>query len=190
MKEYSPLRSIRSILLFASFATGAYADEQLTEQLELPAKITPWFTGPLVAPSGYTAAPGAFNLEPYLYYTTYSGVYSNHWKAESRPNFYTTTLQVQAKFGILNGLDFQFYPQAFYNETEGRHCCNVGDMPIALNIQLRRTDFDDPWPAIKLSLRANVPFGKYQHLNPHLKRTDANGAGSWLPGAVLIFAKL
>jgi hypothetical protein len=175
-------------LIFLLSALPLLADEQTTHNL--PSPTQPWFTGPLVAPSGFTARAGSWNIEPYFYYSVNTGRYNSHWKPFSTPNFTSISVQVQTKVGLAHGLDFQFFPQAIYNETQGSHYCNVGDMPIAFNVQLLRYELNDWWPAMKLSLRANVPWGKYQHLNPHLKKTDALGAGSWLPGAGLIFSKL
>ena len=94
------------------------------------------------------------------------------------------------KAGLLNGLDFQVNPQVYFNETEGAHYSNIGDLPIALNIQLLSSQMQDPWPNMKLSLKANVPIGKYEHLHADKKGTDAIGAGSWLPAGTLATSKL
>ncbi|MBI2742457.1 MAG: hypothetical protein HYX48_00875 [Chlamydiales bacterium] len=183
----------RKFLFVCTLAAGSlslHADEEATKYVTFPEKVAPWFTGPLISTSGYTTPAGHVNVEPYLYYTVYPGRYDNHWKARSLPNFYSTTLQVQIAVGVAKNISFQIYPQAFHNETEGRHDTNVGDLPIALNFQLYRPPEGSLWPSAKLALRASVPFGKYQHLNPHLKKTDANGAGSWFPGVGLTFAKI
>lgn len=177
------------LIVVAISMVSLRADEEGTRN-ELSAKAIPWFTGPLIAPSGYTVAPKNFNLEPYVYFTVNTGTYNKHWHVHSTPNFYSVNLQVQAKVGLLKRLDFQFYPQVVFNETQGRHYANIGDLPIAFNIQLLRSQIQDSWPALKLSLRTNIPLGKYQHLKAYRKRTDAIGAGSWLPGVALIFSKL
>jgi hypothetical protein len=176
-------------LLLLLFAAHLLADEQDTHTLTLPTP-GPWFTGPLLAPSGYTIGPGKWNVEPYLSLTVNTGRYNSHWNCYSTPNFYSTSIQVQAKVGLLPRLDFQFYPQAYYNETQGQHYTNIGDLPLGINIQLYRSELEDTWPAMKLALRVNTPIGKYQHLDPKKKNTDAMGAGSWLPAAGLIFSKL
>ena len=155
-----------------------------------PAQPVPWLTGPLLAPSGTTVPVGHLNFEPYLYYTIYTGRYDEHWHVQTSPNFYSTNVQLQFQTGIVKGVSFQFYPQFFYNTTQGEHYGNIGDLPFALNIQLYRTTMEDPWPSAKISLRANTPIGKYQHLKRHLKLTDAIGVGSWFPGAALVFSKL
>lgn len=171
-------------------SSSIFADEELIHDIEVPKTFSPWFTGPLITTSGYTLKPGHYNIEPYLFFTVNTGNYDEDWHVSSIPNFYTTRLQIQTKIGIVNGLDFQFFPQVYYRATQGEHAINIGDLPIGLNIQLLMAQLKDPWPAIKLSLKANIPIGKYQHLNPSRKRTDVTGNGSWLPGAALVFGKL
>ena len=115
----SKMKQIKT-LLFLFLAASLAADEQLTHQIGLSPQISPWFTGPLVAGSAYTVAPPHWSLEPFLYYTVYTGTYDRQRKAQSTPNFYSTMLQLQAKRGLISGLDFQFYPQVVYNETKGK----------------------------------------------------------------------
>lgn len=185
-------RYLRLILtaVIASWAFPLIADEEETHQEAFPTKFVPWFTGPLIAPSGYTVQPGHFSIEPYLYLFVYNGIYDQHWKAQSLPNFYSTRAQLQTRIGIAESLDCRVYPQFFYNETEGGHYENIGDLPLALGFQLVRAQVTDLWPAIKLSLQVSAPLGKHQHLKPDRKRTDAIGSGAWDPTATLIFSKL
>ncbi len=184
------MKRCRWLFLTTLWALPVVANEEATHQMTFPTSFRPWFTGPLLAPSGYTAPQGHYSLEPYVYFNVFTGRYNSHWKAHSTPNFYSTQLQVQTKIGILRGLDFQFYPQFFFNETQGRHYSSIGDMPIGFNIQLLRSDLEDAWPAMKLGLKANIPLGKYQHLKAHRKRTDAIGVGTWYPAVCLVFSKM
>ncbi len=188
MKIKSQGLILTTLILVWSFPI--MADEEATRVESLPTAFTPWFTGPLIAPSGYTVKAGDFNIEPYLYFYVYNGSYDQHWKPHSTPNFYSTRFQVQAKMGIVQGLDFHIYPQAFYNETQGHHYANIGDLPLGFSIQLLRSGIDKAWPAIKLTLRASVPIGKYQHLHAEKLKTDAIGSGSWAPAVSLVFSKL
>jgi len=150
----------------------------------------PWFTGPLIAPSGDTVPAGHWNIQPYLYYFVFPAKYNSHWKVKSIPNFYSTVLQVQAKVGLLKWLDFQFQPQIVYNRTQGADYCNIDDLPIGINIQILKAKIKSWKPSTKLSFRVNIPLGKYQHLKPSRKGTDAIGVGSWFPGVLLTFSKL
>src|SRR5271166_6066085 len=56
--------------IYAMLLMGAcplVADEQGSHQDNFPTAFTPWFTGPLIAPSGYTVKSNHYNIEPYLY---------------------------------------------------------------------------------------------------------------------------
>src|SRR6185436_19671978 len=46
------------------------------------------------------------------------------------------------------------------------------------------------YPAMKLRVGANLPFGKYDRLQPNKFGVDAGGVGNWLPSIGLIFTKL
>jgi len=177
-------------LLWLSLIGGVSLRGEELSIHNLDLKEAPWLTGPLLAPSGYTTPPGHFNVEPYLYFVANTGCYDAEWKSHSTPNFYSTYVQIQNKVGIVDGFDFQFSFFVYYNATEGKHYWNIGDMPIGFNVQLLKSYPEDPWPAMKLSLKANIPLGKYQHLNPAIKETDAIGAGSWLPSVAVVFSKL
>ena len=150
----------------------------------------PWFTGPFLAPSAITTKPGFWSLDFYVNENIYVGKYDSNWKSYSTPNFYETTIQFEVEIGLLNGLDFQVNPQVYFNETEGQFYSNIGDLPIAFDIQLLSSQMKDPWPNMKLSLEANIPIGKYQHLHTDKKGTDAIGAGSWLPASSFVMSKL
>ena len=166
------------------------ADEEGTHNISFAGHSTPWFTGPLIAPSGYTVKPGHVSIQPYLDAFVHVGRYNSHWKTYSTPNFYNTNLRVRIKTGITNWLDAQILPQVTYQETEGKHSCNIGDLLAAFNIQLLTSELKSPWPAIKLMLHTRIPTGKYQHLKKDLKGTDATGTGCWFPEVNLIVSKL
>lgn len=182
MEQRRTLSTFKALLLaLALWTFPLTADEDGSHEINIPPELAPWLTGPLLAKSAYTVSPPHWSLKPYFYFNVYTGTYDKHWKAHSTPNFYSTTAQLQIKRGLIKGWDFLFYPQFVYNETEGKHYGYVGDTAIGFGVQLRDSKFKDKAPALKLTLKANIPLGKYQHLNPHLKGTDAIGTGSWLP---------
>jgi hypothetical protein len=175
-------------LLIKTFPLAA--DEQASHQEHFPTTFTPWFTGPLIAPSGYTVRPGHFNIEPYLYHYVYNGSYNQEWKRVSAPNLYHTALQVQLKVGLAERMDFQIFPQAVYRKFQGSRYCNVGDWPLGFGFQIVKARINEYLPGIKLVLRASLPMGKYQHLHADKQRTDAVGTGSWQPSFSVVCAKL
>ncbi len=179
--------------IYAMLLMGAcplVADEQGSHQDTFPTAFSPWFTGPLIASSGFTVKPNHYNIEPYLYCYVYNGNYNQDWKTVSAPNFYYNVLQVQYKMGLVDRVDFQIYPQAVYTRFKGSQYCNVGDWPLGVGFQLLRADIVEYLPAIKLTLRANIPLGKYQHLKADKQGTDDLGIGSWQPGFSVVLAKM
>jgi hypothetical protein len=181
-------RAISLLIVTQSFLL--LADEEATHDINFEQKKAPWFTGPLITPSAYTVKPHHANIEPYLYLETNTGSYGSDWKAHSGPKFHKDRLQVQAKVGITSWMDCQFYPQVQYNNSQGYHSTNVGDMPIGFNFQLLTSKVENPWPSMKLTIKGNVPFGKYDKLNPTHFRTDSMGSGCWFPGTTLVIGKL
>lgn len=180
----------RKVVLLLCVAGALLADDQEVEDPSWARTQGPWFTGPLITPSGHTILPGQINLQPYLNLLTDVGDYNSSWRTSRRDNFYTVQLRVIAKAGITNFMEVAVVPQALYRETQGEHACNIGDMTVSVNFQLLRGHRNDPWPSIKLALRCDAPFGKYQHLNPARYRTDAMGSGSWNPGPSILFSKI
>lgn len=157
-----------------------------------PTIQAPWFTGPLLAPSGLTIPPGHCNIEPYIYMTANTGQYNSHWKRIKMETFWVTQLQPSLQFGINSWLDFQFNPTLTYNYTKGAGKWVLGDMPIGFDIQLFSTHRPiTSWNiGIKLALKEIVPLGKYQKLSPKKLLTDAGGQGSWQTGIGIVWGNV
>lgn len=150
----------------------------------------PWFTGPLLAPSGLTLPQGHLNIQPYLYLNAEIGKYNNNWQTLSNPVFYSNTFQVQAKYGLTRILDVQIQPQIICNTTQYRSYTGIGDLPISLDIQIVNAKIHDHWPDLKLTFGGSIPSGKFQHLHSDRKKTDAIGSGVWAPSITFVIAKL
>ncbi len=150
----------------------------------------PWLTGPLLTPSGHVVPTGHWNFEPYLYVTTDFGVYDKNWSPQSIPNFYNILSSSSFQYGLPGPLDISFTPQFQWNHTDGASQWEIADMPIGIDVQLWQDNTRAWRPAIKLQLKANLPFGKYQNLNPNKLGTDVSGSGSFLPGIGLVSSRL
>ena len=150
----------------------------------------PWFTGPLLSPSAHTVPPHHGNVEPYLFFTTITGSYDANWGTTSTPNFYSLAQLTPVQVGLTHFMDCQITPQIFYQYTKGAHSTQFGDLPAAVSFQLLNEKAGSHIPAIKLSLRAAVPFGKFEHLNPSKLGTDGVGRGSWMPSVGVNFSRI
>lgn len=149
----------------------------------------PWFTGPLLAPSGLTVPPGHFNIEPYIYIVANIGRYDGDWHRIKTETFWNNFFQFDLQFGLNSWLDFQINPTLFYNYTSGAGKWAIGDLPVGFDIQLyKRIRALDQWSiSLKLALKELIPIGKYRNLNPQKKLTDVGGGGSWQTALALVW---
>lgn len=191
MDEYM----IRRILLPIFLALGSLYAVQVPTSANIPPHPTvqrPWFTGPLLAPSGVTIPKGHYNIEPYVYSIATYGRYTSDWQTEKVQTFLSNYTQPSLQFGLTPWLDFEFDPTAYYNYTRGAGKWALGDMPISIDIQILNTSRSlTSWnTALKLALRAVIPLGKYQKLDADKLLTDVGGQGSWQPAIALVWGNI
>lgn len=156
---------------------------------ELPANL-PWLTGPLLTPSGHVVPKGHWNFEPYLFVTTTYGTYDSHWKTTSIPKFYNCNAEFPIQYGPVYPIDVEIVPQFSWNHTQGASEWVVNDLPLIMDFQLLTDQPGKWWPAIKLTVKANAPIGKYQKLDPNKLGTDIGGAGTWNETIALVLSRL
>lgn len=150
----------------------------------------PWFTGPLLTPASHVIPYGHVNIEPYEYVTTNFGAYNPHWNTHSTPNLYNLITQTIFQIGLPANFDIAFAPQWTWNHMEGASHWVFNDMPLGFDYQLFSRPPESWIPTIKLAVHINLPWGKYQKLNPHARGTDIGGSGSWAPSAGLVMSHL
>lgn len=180
----------RYLILCVVLFQFLFADEEETHDISFGELPRPWFTGPLLAPSGFTVGPGHLVLQPFFDQFVNVGMYNSNWKSESIPNFYNIQLRIRLKTGILRWMDVQVFPEMNAKLTGNAKTVGFADLPVTINFQLLAMGLKDPWPSIKLVFTTFVPCGKYQELRPSLHLTDANGTGSWYPEVGAVFSKL
>ena len=183
------------VLACTSYAlqmTPAQSEEVLSHFYTpaVTAETAPWFTGPLLAPAVHTVPAGHVDIEPYLTFTGITGAYNDHWNAESFPNFYSLNLQPLIWVGLTSFLDVNIGPQLIYQFTQGERSTQFGDIALGIDLQLLNEQEDTWWPAIKVSLQANAPTGKFKNLDASKLGTDGAGSGNWQPGATLAMGRL
>lgn len=160
-------------------------------KIEEETKLLPWLTGPLLTSSGHVIPNGHYNVEPYLFFATNFGIYNQHWKTSSLPhNVYTALSQTPIQIGLPGSFDLTLVPQFSWNHVHGAASWTLNDMPFGFDYQLLNETIGEWWPAIKLAVRGNFPFGKYQKLDPNKKRMDVGGSGSWIPSIGIVMSRL
>lgn len=193
LRSSSMCRSLFLAALAVVYTTALQARESVDTYLfaETPhIKEKPWFTGPLLTPSGHVVPEGHVNYEPYVYWTQATGKYDPRWHAHKHPTFNNVLTQLTFQIGVLPGVEFDVAPQFVYNSTQHKHHWRVSDIPITLAFQVLYDHKRYWYPGIKLRLGANVPLGKYDHLDPKQLGTDIGGIGTWYPNISLVLTKL
>lgn len=179
------------LFLLCPFAL-AQADDILTHLPEpgITSIESPWFTGPLLAPSAHTVPARHYDVETYVNFFSFTGAYEGNWHALSTPNFYSLNLYVLGQVGLTSFLDFTGALQGFYQFTEGERSVQFGDIPFGFDIQLLNETPQGWWPSMKLGLVASAPTGKYKNADPDKLGTDLVGSGNWRPGVNLVLGRL
>jgi hypothetical protein len=182
-----------SMLLF--FLSTLYADQPgahiEVEKFKKEGEPIPWLTGPLLTPPGHVVPTGHWNIEPYQFVNTTYGIYDHRWHSHNIPhNFYNVNTQIPVQYGFGQRFDFLFTPAFSWNRTAGASHWVLNDMVFGFDYQILNDKIGKWWPAIKLALRGNFPFGRFQHLRPHRKGTDIGGGGSWFPTVGITMSKL
>ncbi len=152
--------------------------------------VGPWLTGPLLAPSGHVIPTGHINYEPYFYWNKIQGSYDPEWhRVKSLHTFTQFLIQPTFQCGVLPYTEFDFAPQIFWQHIEDQSQWVWADMPFGFAFPLY-VDKNKRWPDIKLKINGNLPWGKYQRLDPKKLGTDNGGSGTWAPAAGLVFTRL
>lgn len=141
-------------------------------------EVSPWFTGPLIAPSGTTVRKGVLNIQSYLYTTVFTGVYDKHWDSHSSKNFYSLNPSILIRYGLTDWFGILAVPQVFYNFTRGRSSFEFGDLAIGIELQLYPANRSDRFPGVKFAIKEFLPTGNYQGLQPGERGTDLSGLGT------------
>ena len=184
------MRCVKALFFVFLSISPLFCDEEPPEDPFFGHLPVPWFTGPLLAPSGHTVPPGYANIQPYISFLTQTGSYDAAWHEKKKEHFHTLEVQVKTKIGLQKHLDLYLDPRMLYNQTQQEDAIRFADLPIALEIQIFRPSKLCSIPAIKLALRADIPSGRYQRLNPHKKGTDISGTGCWFPGSTLAVSQI
>ncbi len=187
--------SIRSLLLFLSTLTLLIGEKgHCVKGTDLYPSISvennPWFTGPLLSPSGYVISYGYCNFEPYVLATDTYAIYNRHWRPESIPSSWDVTSLDPLWIGFAEKFDFFIFPQFNWGEVQGHSATRFGDLALGVDIQILEEKLGKSRPAIKLVARETIPTGKYQKLNPDKLGADISGAGAYISSVGVVLARL
>ena len=153
--------------------------------------LSPWLTGPLIAPMGKVVPYGDFVLKSYVYGGVETGRYNENWKAVSSENdFYSFKIEFLAFLGLTSWCDLNVIPQVFYQTTSNQHYGYPGDLTVGLDFQLMEEDFTPYFPGIKFAVREVFPTGNFEFFHPRKLGADRTGGGSFSTQFDLVLYKV
>ncbi len=138
----------------------------------------PWWTGPLLAPSGKTIPVGHFNFEPYGFYTVNPG------------NFRNMQAVPILTAGVANFLDVQTSLAFNYNRFKHQHSTEIGDYSLGMGVQLLRQEGKGWIPDLRMVIQETFPTGRFENLNPNKLGTDKTGSGAYVTTLGFNFQRL
>ncbi|MDP1603884.1 MAG: hypothetical protein Q8M03_11535 [Legionella sp.] len=165
-----------SFLLFFSLGKSAVAG--------------PWFTGPLLAPSGHTIPNGHTNLELYTFITDIEGIYNSFGKVTHTPGDKNYVESIIFSHGITNKMDVQFVLPYAYNRNQGSSSHRLSDTSAAIGFQLFEQKQSRWRPDFRFTIQEIIPTGRFEKLDFFENGTDSTGLGSYQTALNLNFQLL
>lgn len=173
------MKYFRHLVLLACFSTSASW-----------AALEPWFTGPVLAPSGHTIPKGHLNFEPYAMFTDSFGVYNRNWSVHKVPDTKRLSIMPVISYGLTDYMDFQAVLPYAQNWKQDQHDSGIGDITLILGVQAYKQKAGDWLPSLRMTVGELIPVGNYQNLNPAKQGIDATGQGAFQTSFGLNFQHL
>lgn len=149
----------------------------------------PWFVGTLLAIFGENIPPGKFLIEPIISEARLYGVYDSNSSLIKDRNTHLYTLMFLLETGITKKIDVSLYLTEVYTSTSFGTSTHFADILLAFGFQVA-TDKKGSWiPDLRVLPGMYFPTGKFDHLNPLLRQTDATGTGAYRPTISFVVEK-
>lgn len=150
---------------------------------------SPFYTGPLLAPSAHTVPKGKVNVQPYLFWQKVYGAYDRKWKQKHVASTVTLQSLVIAQYGLTNFMDINLSTQGVYKQFGNQHGYNLGDSTATVGFELLSDFLNTGWPACAVEVGAIFPTGHFEKLNDRRLGTDFAGGGAYAGTISLNFQK-
>jgi len=174
------LKKLLSLVLFFVPCFASSGENNLSPTCNIEECPGPWFTGPLLSPSGHVVPKGYIDFEPYAFYTVTTGDYNSNWKIIDSPNFTNLNFLFLLYIGLTEWADILFAPQFFWKKTQGVSSLEFGDLNVTLDFQILEDTKNNTVPGLKFYIQETFPTGPYQKRNPERLFTDVGGGGSFV----------
>ncbi|MBF8263836.1 MAG: hypothetical protein HW387_1501 [Parachlamydiales bacterium] len=174
-------------LLCVGFASAANAKDPSVNIFP----ENPWFTGPLISPSGHVTPKGTVNIEPYFTVLDSYGDYDKHWKlVKDDHSLISNIVNIYTTIGLTKWMDFAITPTVLYNVCQGKQAFFFSNLEAGFDFQLLTDTQENNLPGLKLGIRQSFPIGKYDHLNPNMHEVDIGSDGTYKTLVLLCASRL
>lgn len=162
---------MKTIAFFLIFACTLISQE--------PERLTPWYTGSLIALSGRVVPVGEYSFQPYLFVTNNYGTYTNNYGLNRDPSLLEINPLFLFQGGLTSRADFQIILQSFSNFSQGASSTHIGDSALQLGFQILFAKENTSIPNVRLIINQIFPTGKYENAKESKKGTDISGNGTY-----------
>lgn len=138
----------------------------------------PWWTGPLLAPSGKTIPAGHINYEQYGFYSRYQGGMNN------------LELMPILSVGLTDFMDAQTALPLDHNWIHGQQDTSIGDYSLGLGFQLLQQHEQSWIPDLRFFIQEVFPTGRFENLSTVKSGADRTGTGAYQTTFGLNFQRL
>ncbi|MCH9633567.1 MAG: hypothetical protein S4CHLAM7_02950 [Chlamydiae bacterium] len=150
---------------------------------------SPFYTGPLLAPSAHTVPKGKVNVQPYFFWQKNYGAYDRNWKQQHTRSSMSMQYLAVFQYGLTNFMDISVIAQSWFKRSLDESSFNYGDMSATVGFQLLDDFLHTAWPACVVEIGVNIPTGRFEKLDATKNGTDSSGTGSYTPTISLNFQK-
>ena len=138
----------------------------------------PWFTGPLLTPSGHVVPIGHYNIEPYFFYNRHYGDYTHHGKKRTVDITNQFQLVLPIQFGIAPFIEVDVIPQLTSNNSVNGSYTNIGDTSVNLRFQVANHQKGFV-PSGNVFINQSFPTGHYRKFDPAKSDLQSTGSGAF-----------
>lgn len=177
---------MKKIFLLSFLGSMSLLADTLTQSTP---DISAWNTGPLLCPSYQLCSKGTYNVEPYMFINNIYGYYNQNWNQKSQNHIVQAYSYNLVQIGLSDYFNVSFSPQFFYQSYNNYSVANIGDLPLEAYIGILQEDTHGKRPGLLISVKTEVPLGRYKNLSPDGSLADAIGGGSWRPTVGLSIGK-
>jgi hypothetical protein len=156
------------------------AERAVESQATRQSRDDAWWTGPLLAASAGTLAPGHFLIEPYVFDVIPRGHYDNDGRRHSGPHANNFGSQSYVLYGLTDRVSVGLIPRFGFNDPGvGRSSSKPGVGDLTLQAQYGLTRFaEGSWiPSTAFVFQETLPVGKYDRLGD--RPADGFGSGAY-----------